>query len=395
MRRVAVITAPNMAYKNPGMVTVDLAFEAVCRRLGPDVATSWYTLHPPELRPLRDYVRSRDLPFDFAPLGAHLAELQEHDAIVFWGDFQHARHYLQQDATTRMLDLGPAADRRSAQQLVTQSLLLAGTPEHVLDRTVLYGGSILHNSQSDYADEEYASPFRRLMSRCHAVWMRDPLSAAKAAHLRRGGAAHFGADCALLLRPGDLDFLPTTGWADAVEEGVGAVFLGARTPVPRWLPALSRELAHRLGVRLEWLPWLGASRELGTPWIRQRGDDYSLGDLLAALSRYQIVITDTYHLCVNAWRMGVPTVCIGSPTRRSPEYQTLDDLKKYVFYSSYEAEDFYLSTDPESVAQRMASLDRLLDLTAGDGARRIAIRMRQHAEQSLEALQDELTTVLA
>lgn len=53
MARVAVITAPNIGYRNTGMLTVDLAFEAMRRRMGDGVEASWYTLHLPQTVPLR------------------------------------------------------------------------------------------------------------------------------------------------------------------------------------------------------------------------------------------------------------------------------------------------------------------------------------------------------
>ncbi len=62
MARVAVITAPNIGYRNTGMLTVDLAFETMRRRMGGGIEANWYTLHAPEtvaLRPGRAGTRSR------------------------------------------------------------------------------------------------------------------------------------------------------------------------------------------------------------------------------------------------------------------------------------------------------------------------------------------------
>lgn len=129
MARVAVITAPNIGYRNTGMVTVDLAFESLRRRMDTEIDASWYTLHTPETVPLRECARGVDFPFRFQPLAEHLDELRDHDAVVFWGDFLHTRHYLAQDATNRLLDFGLADDRDAARSLLNRTLLLADQPD--------------------------------------------------------------------------------------------------------------------------------------------------------------------------------------------------------------------------------------------------------------------------
>jgi hypothetical protein len=57
MGRVAVITAPNIGYRNTGMLTVDLAFESLRRRMDTAFDATWYTLHTPETVPLREGAR--------------------------------------------------------------------------------------------------------------------------------------------------------------------------------------------------------------------------------------------------------------------------------------------------------------------------------------------------
>ncbi|MFE1247414.1 hypothetical protein [Streptomyces sp. NPDC058735] len=395
MPRVAVITAPNIGYRNTGMLTVDLAFESLRRRAGGAFDATWYTLHTPDTVPLRDCARGTELPFTFLPLAEHLDALRDHDAVVFWGDFLHTRHYLVQDATNRLTDFGIAADRDAARALLNRTLLFADQPDELLARTLSYGGTILHNTQSDYEDEEYGPLFTRLVRRSRRMWVRDPLSAAKLAHLRGDRTTdHFGSDAALLSRPGDLGHLPTTGWSRSVPEG-GAigVFLGARTPVPAWLPATCQELSDRLGAPLEWLPWF--DREVPGPvsHIAARPGDHTLGDLIGVLPRYRLVITDTYHLAVNAWGAGTPAVCVGAPEptpRTHDDYLTLSDVKKHVFHMAYDAADFYLSTRQCSASD----LDRVVRLLEGGGADAVAARVRDHADHSAASFLRTLASLL-
>ncbi|MBB4715593.1 polysaccharide pyruvyl transferase family protein [Streptomyces luteogriseus] len=395
MGRVAVITAPNIGYRNTGMLTVDLAFESLRRRMDTGFDATWYTLHTPETVPLRDGVRGTEFPFRFHPLAEHLDTLRDHDAVVFWGDFLHTRHYLAQDATNRLLDFGFAADRDDARAQLNRALLFADQPDEVLARTVSYGGTILHNTQSDYEDKEYGPLFSRLVTRSHRMWVRDPLSAAKIAHLRRDRTTdHFGSDAALLSRPGDLGHLPATEWSRSVPDG-GAigVFLGARTPIPDWLPGFCQGLSDRLGAPLEWLPWFDREVPPAVSHIAARPGNPTVGDLVGVLPRYRLVVTDTYHLAVNSWGAGTPAVCVGAPEptpKTHDDYLTLSDVKKHVFHMAYDATDFYLTTE-EGYGQ---DLDRLVQLLEGGGAETVAVRIRDHADHSASSFIRTLTSLL-
>jgi hypothetical protein len=400
MARVAVITAPNIGYRNTGMVTVDLAFESLRRRMDTGVDATWYTLHPPETVELRECARGTEFPFRFRPLTEHLDELRDHDAVVFWGDFLHTRHYLAQDATNRLLDFGFAPDRDAARALLNRTLLMADQPDELLARTLSYGGTILHNTQSDYEDKEYGPLFSRLVAGSHRVWVRDPISAAKIARLRGDRTTeYFGADAALLSRPGDLDHLPTTAWSEDLPDG-GAigVFLGARTRIPSWLPGFCDDLSDRFGAPLEWLPWFDRDIPTEAGPIAARPGGHTLGDLVRVLARYRLVVTDTYHLCVNAWGAGTPAVCVGAPEpvpTTHDDYLTLSEVKKHVFHMAYDAADFYFSTVPDSPQGRVRRLDRLVHLVDGGGADAVAARIREHAEQSAAAFTETLNSLLA
>jgi len=399
MARVAVITAPNIGYRNTGMVTVDLAFESLRRRMDTEIDATWYTLHPPETVPLRECAQGTDFPFRFSALPEHLDALRDHDAVVFWGDFLHTRHYLAQDATNRLLDFGMAEDRAAARALLNRTLLLADQPDELLARTLSYGGTILNNMQSDYEDKEYGPLFSRLMTRSHRIWMRDPISAAKIAHLRGDRTTeYFGSDAALLSRPGDLDHLPTTEWSEGVRDG-GAigVFLGSRTRIPGWLPDFCRDLSDRFGAPLEWLPWFDRDIPAETSDIATRPGSHTLGDLVGVLPRYRLVITDTYHLCVNAWGAGTPVVCVGAPEptpTTDDDYLTLSDVKKHVFHMAYDATDFYLSTLPDTREAHERRIDRIAHLVEGGGADTVVARIREHADHSETAFTGTLTSLL-
>ena len=72
-----------------------------------------------------------------------------------------------------------------------------------------------------------------------------------------------------------------------------------------------------------------------------------LGDLLNRISEFEFVITDTYHVCLNAWRAGVPAICIGETLSLdiydvSIGWRNAWRDKRQTFYFMYDAMEFYV-----------------------------------------------------
>ena len=123
----------------------------------------------------------------------------------------------------------------------------------------------------------------------------------------------------------------------------------------------------------------------------------SLGDILSAVSRYGLVVTDTYHLAINAWRAGTPAVCIGTPQPGAGSWPlTLTDLKKHVLYLMYDASDLYITpgdfsrpASGRSTAARLASI-----LADEDSTAAILARIRLHAMSAETRFLAKLDSVL-
>ena len=269
----------------------------------------------------------------------------------------------------------------------------------MLKRTLSYGSTILFNSQSDYADSGYGPAFLRFIGGCRAVWMREPLSAAKVGHVRQNAAEiHLDTDAAFLLGSDALP-LPTSDWSEEIDDSRVGVFIGSRTKIPRGFVGFCRDLAGRFGARPEWFPWFKPRGRVDRQRITRqrlswRDRPYTTGDLLAAVARYRFVITDTYHVCVNAWRLGTPAVCLGSEDAAvAARKSTLSDLKKQVLYSMYDASDFYLPVGA-AIRKRAETVERLAVLLRSDAAAAITTRVRSHAERAAAQLRDTFLAVL-
>lgn len=421
-RRIAVIAAPNTGYVNPGMLTVDLAAAGVIRRAAPACQISWFTLHPPEqFDRIHPYVDPSALPFVWLPLIEHFDDLCRHDAIVLWGDFLQARHYFIQDAVERLIQSDPRRSTEQALALLYRCLLFSDAPTDVLKRIVIFGSTILFNRQSDYAQDRYGEYMFRLFRHCAGVWQREPVSAAKIQHVRGDYTSScLGTDSAFLLREEDLSCLATTTWLEnpPLTDRVG-VFIGVRTRAPRGLAGFLRRLTGRLGLQLEWLPWFPVHEWLraAVPWyawlhpaialdllrsrrridrLMVRGPRYTVGDVLNAIRSYRFVVTDTYHLCVNAWRVGTPALCLASPWAEL-KHQCLDDHKKRALYDMYDATDFFLSTSAfRRPASRRRALERAVHTLADRSiATSIAERIRTHADSVEQSFAASLATLVA
>ena len=419
-----MITAPNMRFVNTGMTTVELAAKAVFRRLAPDAALRYYSVVAPnpagdrrwmmmDLGQVHRSARGIEAHFRHRPLFEHCEEAFASDLIVYWGDFLQARHYVEDEAAGRLCALhGLSAEQ--ARSFAYRALLQSDAAPAIRQKTVVFGSSLLYNRVADYVGGEYSQALRRLLRTSKLSAFRDPLSAQRAAHLTGDYATnHLGIDPAFLLEPGDLHELPAGPWAATLQpQGSIGLFFGTRTALPDWLFPLCETLASKLGSKLEWLPWFPYreilreqprpkqrlfSRAKGVDLLGRiehllpRGEDYSQGDLLQALRKYRVVITDTYHLCINAWRAGTPAVCFGAAA--DPGNQVIRDFKKRVLYEMYDAGDYYFDVSALSSRAAFEATARRLGKLLQDDSQAALVRARISAHT--EAVRQRLRSAVA
>jgi hypothetical protein len=361
--RLLVIGA-SAPHFNPGMQLVDLAFDAVVRRhdIRADIQRGvLYT--PAELHAAGrgGSPNNYGLPIDYRALGADGVDSESADAVVFWGDFLHSRHYRR--SVTQLLSWCRGLSDGEALEHVDRHLYLSRSPAKVLERTLIFGEALLSEEIGSAADDDYEHNLRRLFSGGAGIWMRDALSAQRAAdYASDPGIRRSGVDCALLLSAEDCAAIAAP--ARRPRGGAG-IFLG-RTPDDAALQLdFSRAVCARLGLRAEWIPWFtpepSMSRqvcqelwpELGFP---DAADD--LGAALRSLLDCEMVITDAYHVSLMAWSNGIPAVCIGRGASRSTT--SIADKKKEIFFQEVGAQRFYVFSEwlPAIVGRGAGAADR-------------------------------------
>lgn len=318
--------------RNTGMATVDLAAVSLLKRLAPEAEITLYAYG----KPGPNAYREGQLPFHYRQVSDHKGPFFAADLIIFWGDFLHARSYWTVDQEGWGRQTMPFED-------FAQYVFLTQLPPAALRKVIVYGSTLITNEARDHLDAAYYAQFTRLFSRAGAVLLRDALSAAKVSPLR-GGEATLGCDCAFLLE--DDDLRQVRGFTPAAERNGIGVFFG-RSPDKGRMMLFSRLLGRALGQRCRWLPWFvwGRARRRDR-WgylaygYAIRAADADTGAILSQLSGCRYIVTDTYHLCVNAWRMGIPAICIGEGARAADH--SLGDKKKEVLYEMYGARRFYV-----------------------------------------------------
>lgn len=355
MRNVSVIcgTPPTV---NPGMYSVDLAFHALIRRYDLDIQANYYLFE--DVPSFLD--ADNDLPFKYQCFRNRMGELLESDALIFWGDFNQSYQYHRTSGLALMQNKGIVSDDRAAFDMFQKHYMLEGAPDSALRKSALFGISVLPNDNVDDLSRRHRGNFKRLMQASRCAMARDVFSALKMSHITGDYMDdHLGVDCALLLRNDDLDILPTSDKSDLdrASNRVG-VFFGRSTDY-RPLVNFTTAFCRATGLKSDWVPWLkGNAGEMTTLLGTQSSDGRDdleeicdaparkqkernrLGDVYASLGKYKLIITDTYHLTLNAWRTGTPAVCIGRGT--SPNTRAVHDKKKEFFHSMYEALAFYV-----------------------------------------------------
>lgn len=344
MKNIAVICALPPE-RNTGMATVDLSAFSNLPRLLPEAKITLYTYGSAS----RHAYQKGELPFEHVDLLASPEAYLNSDAFIFCGDFIHSHSYwkLDRGAWDKSLEaLSPAARRKVQEDRYadySKYVFLAGQDKARLDSSIVFGSTIITNEAKDMLDGAYAANYNGLMENAGAVLFRDALSAAKVSPLRKCEAT-LACDCALLLRDEQLSQLGDFSRAPT-RKGVG-VFFGRSSSKMRMLN-FAKQVAALANEEIRWVPWFPTLRRLRLP-AKLLGYDIpeghkSVGALLSDLTSCRFVITDTYHMCVNAWRLGIPAICIGDGA--ADQNSSLADKKKEIFYEMYGARRLYAFTE--------------------------------------------------
>ena len=367
---IAVICAPQTFGCNTGMFSVDLAAWHILRKHFPSATVRFFTLYPHRCE-------LGNAPFFYESRAAFYDWEGQCDRILYWGDFLHSFSY-RSAVSNWLLKLEPDLDEQQAQEIIRHFLFRNKSDASALQKVILYGGTVLFNRWSDYLGVSYTDDLSYLWKGARAVWMREPFSASTVQYWRKDYSQSFqGTDCALLLDRTVLSSLAPDKSSIAYlsdKKRIG-VFMGRSHLDATQVSGFLSELAQKYDGDCTWLDW-------GRPpffFDKQKEYQESLPGLISQplateplwaltdLMAYDLLVSDVYHVCVNAWNLGIPALCLvddKSPLSvNSGEASGRD--KRVVFYWSYNLSPFlvYASelVDAVLTQQRVSVLSEAID----------------------------------
>jgi hypothetical protein len=370
-RIAALVATPSKG--NTGMRVVNDALACWLASHGLLAQTDWFAFEaPPAFLPAEERAAVRSV-LELDP--------QRYGRIVVWGDFLIDRNWLAKACERVAAErAAPLAEVRRHAEAVIFGGADAAPPR------IVVGQCFLVSDDAYDADAAYQARFARLAREARILLLRDPVSAARA-HAFGGAALHAlpPLDAALLrptlrARAGDAArslatprsgygiFFGRTAGGLAAKLGMLAAARGAGPAhALRWLPG--REVPG-------WLRVASSPREVAP----QGGVEAWLD----ALRRLSFVLTDTYHLALVCWSIGVPALCLGRGAQRFRH--STHDKKKELFFLAQRIERFHVYAEDGFAAARAQTRERIAEIAARDPGPGVARQIAAQAEPVIAAL---------
>ncbi|GEM_PF-7062859 len=395
---IAVICAPQTFGCNTGMYSVDLAAWYFFHRHFSHARVRFFTLYSSP-------GHFGNTPFAYEGRQAFAAWESKCDLILYWGDFLHGRAY-RQAMVKWLIQREPDLSREQASHLMRHFLYRLDAYDNKTPAVMLYGGTLLFNDWCDYSDTDYRHDLTSLLKRAKAVWMREPFSSAAIQYLTGNYQVMQGTDCALLLDRAALSLADEdrTGPESTPRSGRIGVFLGRSHVAAAKVACLLEALMVASGARPCWLNWgsqpffLDRQHEL-LEFFPDMSSIPSVQEPVRALSAlpvFDFIVSDTYHVCVNAWNFGIPAVCLLDDVNNSLAVNdgglaTRD--KRLIFYGHYNLEPFVVRASEirDAVACQHTVQKLMVQLSDKDSLQRVQDVLRSHASACEDRLIEEMS----
>ena len=339
MANVAVICAYNPG--NNGMATVDRAARQVLR----DEKVPFTLINVQRLR-------KRDLLKPFVHL-RELERLRSFTHIVYWGDFVNNPLYGMGDFLDREVWKGYSESEGRRYWIDT----FLDAAEHLGDSTSIASiGNCFLGADSHASDSTITDAFGRFCRSADLIIPREDWSLKVVETLggvNRGPRLFGGVDAA---------FLGHWRQREAPHGSFSYCFHRSKVTVG---PADIRGIEALTGLESAEIPWTDTGVRL------HRG----LRRSIRRIQRSHFVITDVYHVCINAINLGIPVVCVSNP--ESGMAGTLSDAKKIAMLESLGAEDYLLEVEPGApLLQGLPDLKRIWDMIRHEGGLKPQVRTK-------------------
>ena len=343
MKKIIISCAPAGTGRgsNLGMNTVDFAIENIVKK---NNLEDYVSIN----RPWESYFLDANNKYpnhkarDFELTNTHYNNFNLFDiekkpkAIMYWGDFQHGLDF--QIQTSKRLK--NVAKQKKIFEGLTEDEFLQKTKEYFLLNknfkennlpfdVAMYGVTLFQNGLNDYLNEEYFENLKWLYKNSIFSKSRESYSANTISFLKNNYKDSFlGVDCALLNTKDELLSLTQNEPKEfgAFNNNIG-VFFGRSTKSLSKIKLLKflNKISKKTGKDLVRLPWnyfsgglLGDNLGVYTKGLRNyhslKGIEFTAGDIFKGMSNLSLIITDTYHVAINAIALNIPVVCLYEPS---------------------------------------------------------------------------------
>lgn len=311
MTNVAVVCAFNPG--NTGMHSVDLAASRFMQKLG--VPHTLINFQSRPWRPAAGFRSTRDL-----------RDLRKFTHLLFWGDFQNNPVYGTDDFAKRELKFKYAASYKEAISNWCQLHLDISDQLHGVK--IASVGNCFLGAGAAANDTSLASSLRNFVRNAAAILPRESQSMRQLTDAsERSPNIATGLDTAFLLAA--LDPRDFRG-----KKHLGFCF--ARSKVVDVDAGLA-QLARATGLTLVEIPW--------TTGDRMKSAKKTFAQAIDAIATCRVVVTDIYHLAVNATNHGTPVICLSRGDCDVPS--SIGDAKKHALAEQIGTLDLSMTIAPD------------------------------------------------
>ena len=325
MKIAAICAYP--AGLNAGMLSVDFSLDHMLHKIDPKIQLTKFNIER------QVNIGTVDRPLNYEHL-VNTSQLEQFDYILFWGDFLHWIDYANLDLVYRK----KLKDEKIAKEAVIEQwfelLLLEGKPD-LQKKVLVFGTSLYGLNATQLSNQRYAKAITSLYANAKHVQMREIYSVNYLSQLIPSVNARYGCDCSLFL--------------DINQMGIDEPIVDAE---PYIAYSLGRSGANSaILALLNVIAAISKKRLVNINWLDNSGVD-GFRKKLSLLKGADYVITDIYHMSINALREQKPTLCIGKGSDNV--LTTLSDAKKQLFFTQAFAANYYIF------------LEKILDCLASD-----------------------------
>lgn len=352
---------------NLGMLTVDYAIQNIIKEIkAEDKIDIWSPWSPynQTIEAIKNKERDNfnlNHKYNFSDY----EKIRSDHTIFFWGDFQWGRDY-QIQSSRRILDQKISGNSTELEQLSYNRFMLSKLYQENSNVNIMsYGTTLFQNRILDYQDEKYISNLEWLVKSAQFVKFRDPYSAFICEHLRQDyDTNYWGLDAAMLNTKNELLSLSKDEFTNQYQGQIGYFFGRSTGGYPLFHTAVFlNKLKKKLNKNIIRLPWANFSgsklfvsrfdnllKMAGLVKSPFENDTYMTGDILGAISKCSVIITDTYHVAINAITLNVPVIMLPEFSPKSQRNANMGYLeswrdKRVLLYQSLSLNDLMVLPD--------------------------------------------------